>query len=84
MQKIHSFTKYHPVQDKDKDRLICQKCLCGRQDVQSADQATRIVGGKESVKNEFPWKVMWFLVHTEDIFLRIYIACKMSDVFFLV
>jgi len=34
-----------------------EKCLCGRQDVHSADQATRIVGGKESVENEFPWKV---------------------------
>ena len=40
------------------DCPICQKCLCGRQDIQTGEQATRIVGGKASVENEFPWKVL--------------------------
>ena len=33
-----------------------QKCLCGKNDVESADDATRIVGGKEGEENKHPWQ----------------------------
>ena len=36
--------------------ILSQECLCGNADVQSADQATRIVGGKESVPDKHPWQ----------------------------
>ena len=36
--------------------IMSQECLCGKADVQSADQATRIVGGKESVPDKHPWQ----------------------------
>ena len=36
--------------------IMSQECLCGNADVQSADQATRIVGGKESIPDKHPWQ----------------------------
>ena len=53
-----------------KDIIMSQECLCGNADVQSADQATRIVGGKESVKDEHPWQAgIYFDLEFELCFL---------------
>ena len=50
--------------------IMSQECLCGNADVQSADQATRIVGGKESVKDEHPWQAeIYFDLEFELCFL---------------
>ena len=38
-----------------------QKCLCGKDDVESANDATRIVGGKESGRNKHPWQANYLL-----------------------
>ena len=41
---------------------IDQVCHCGRPDLQSSDQGTRIVGGQESAPNKHPWKVLTNIV----------------------
>ena len=35
---------------------VSQKCLCGKNDVESAQDATRIVGGEESGTDKHPWQ----------------------------
>ena len=50
--------------------IMSQECLCGNADVQSADQATRIVGGKESVPDKHPWQAeSYFDLEFEFCFL---------------
>ena len=50
--------------------IMSQECLCGKADVQSADQATRIVGGKESVPDKHPWQAeLYFDLEFEFCFL---------------
>ena len=50
--------------------IMSQECLCGKADVQSADQATRIVGGKESVPDKHPWQAeLYFDLEFELCFL---------------
>ena len=35
---------------------FCQRCNCGKEDIESSHDATRIVGGKEAELNRHPWQ----------------------------
>ena len=35
---------------------VFQMCLCGKNDVESADDAVRVVGGKEAAVDKHPWQ----------------------------
>ena len=35
---------------------FCQRCNCGKEDIESSQDATRIVGGKEAEPNRHPWQ----------------------------
>ena len=58
--------EYKDEPDSFDVHLDPEKCFCGLQDLQSAEDGTRIVGGEEAAENEFPWMVR------KDIFVSFF------------